>query len=119
MKKVIVQDTNYDLLETMTIILEEAEYEVLPVIHYQDVLAKITDFKPDIILLDFKLTGEESISVCRQIKTDFPQLPIVAMSCGMQIRYEYANAGFDDYITKPFDLDVFFKIIRRHTFPIN
>jgi len=117
MRKVIVQDTNFDLLETMTIILEDAGYQVSPVIHYEDVISKITDFNPDIVLLDFRLSGEESIAACKKIKSKFPHLPVVALSCSLHIHHEYAKAGFDDYIAKPFDLEHLFKVLQQYTYP--
>ncbi|SDZ83744.1 response regulator [Pedobacter hartonius] len=117
MRKVIVQDTNLDLLETMTIILEEAGYKVLPVIHYDDVIPKIIDFNPNIVLLDFRISGEESIAVCKKIKSRFPYLPVVALSCSLQIHHEYTKAGFDNYIAKPFDLEHLFKVLQQYTYP--
>lgn len=114
MKKVIVQDTNCDLLETLTFLLEEASFEVLPVLHYKDVVSLINVFNPHLILLDFRLSGEESVSVCTAIKQGFPSLPVVALSCNHDIQTEYARAGFDDYIFKPFDIDHLFTVLGKY-----
>jgi DNA-binding response OmpR family regulator len=114
MKKVIVQDTDSDLLETMTIILEEASYEVLPILNYHDVLQEIGTFKPKLVLLDYMLSGEESKQLCKTIKKDFPAIPIVALSCNHQIKDEFAQAGFDDFINKPFELDELFVVLRKY-----
>jgi DNA-binding response OmpR family regulator len=116
MKKVIVQDTNSDLLETMTIILEEAEYKVLPVALYKDVIPKICDFNPHIILLDFKLSGEESIALCKKIKERFPHLPVVALSCSLNIYSGHSRAIFDDFIAKPFELEHLLEVLKKHTY---
>ncbi len=115
MKRVIVQDTDNDLLETMTIILEEANYAVLPVLRYKDVIAQIKDFDPLVVLLDFKLSGEECISLCQKIKKEFPLIPVVVMSCNINIHKEYATAGFDDYIAKPFDIDHLVTVLDKYT----
>jgi len=104
MKKVIVQDTDLDLLETLTIVLKEAGFEVFPVLHYNDVVKNIDQFSPDLILLDFKLAGEQCIRLCQQLKKTYPDLPIIALSCNLNIKNEYAKTGFDNYIEKPFDL---------------
>ena len=113
MKKVIVQDTNYDLLETMTIILEQASYEVLPVVHYRDVISTIRSFSPHVVLLDFRLSGEESAALCIIIKKNFPQIAVIALSCNLNIHLEYVKAGFDDYISKPFDIDHLFGVLQK------
>lgn len=115
MKKVIVQDTDYDLLETMKIILEEANYTVLPVLKYKDVNSKIKIFNPSVVLLDFRLTGEDSISLCRKIKKEYPDISVIAMSCNINIHKEYIRGGFDDFIAKPFDIDHLIKILDKYT----
>lgn len=114
MKKVIVQDSDCDLLETMTIILEEGEHHVLPVLHYEEVIPQIKIFIPHLVLLDFRLNGEECILLCQLIKKDFPHLPVIAMSCNCNIGTEYNDAGFDNFITKPFDIDHLFNIIQLY-----
>lgn len=113
MKKVIIQDTDCDLLETLTVVLKEASFEVLPVLHYKDVISKIITFSPDLILLDFKLAGEQSTHLCQQIKKDFPGLPVIALSCNLNIRNEYTKAGFDSYIEKPFDLNHLITVVQN------
>jgi len=114
MKKVIVQDTDHDLLETITLILEEGKYDVLPIVHYDDVIPQIRNFRPQMVLLDFKLYGEDSIGICRLIKKDFPLLPVIAMSCNLNIQNEYNKAGFDDFIAKPFDIDYLFVMMQKY-----
>jgi DNA-binding response OmpR family regulator len=114
MKKVIVQDTDFDLLETLTFLLEDASFEVLPILHYKDVASQISTFNPHLILLDFRLSGVECTSLCASIKKDFPLLPVVALSCNYNIQKEYALAGFDDYISKPFDIDHLLSILKKY-----
>lgn len=48
------------------------------------------------------------------IKAKYPHLPVVALSCNVNIREKYAKDGFDGYIEKPFDIDLLYKIIRSH-----
>lgn len=115
MKKVIVQDLDCGLLETLTIILEEASYEVMAVTQYKDVLSEIVKFSPDLVLLDFRLSGTESAGICRQIKKQIPLLPVIALSCNLNIHNEYIMAGFDDFISKPFDIDHFFMLVEKYT----
>ena len=113
MKKVIVQDTDIDLLETLTIVLKDAGFDVLPVREYKDVIKHIPLFSPNLVLLDYKLAGEQSINICQSVKRRFPQLPVIALSCNLTIQKEYARAGFDDYIEKPFELDHLIKVVNK------
>lgn len=115
MKKVIVQDSDSDLLETLKIILEEAYYEVLTVLHYEDVLPQIITFKPRLVLLDFKLKGDQCKGLCHQIKEIYPTLPILALSCNHNIKEQYFKAGFDDYIAKPFDIEYLMQVLEKYS----
>lgn len=115
MKKVIVQDSDCDLLETLKLILEQGTYEVLTVLHYEDVVSKVATFIPHLILLDFKLNGEGSIGLCHELKKKYPLIPIVALSCNVNIQKEYGKAGFDDYIAKPFDIDHLMTVLQKYT----
>jgi DNA-binding response OmpR family regulator len=114
MKKVIVQDTDFDLLETLTFLLKDANFEVLPILHYKDVASQINTFNPHLILLDFRLSGTECICLCTSIKKKFPSLPVVALSCNHIIQKEYELAGFDDYISKPFDIDHLLAVLEKY-----
>jgi len=113
MKKVIVQDTDFDLLETLTFLLQDASFEVLPILHYKDVASQISSFNPHLVLLDFRLSGTECTCLCASIKKDFPLLPVLALSCNHNIQKEYALAGFDDYISKPFDIDHLLSVLEK------
>lgn len=114
MKKVIVQDTDLDLLTILTFLLEDASFEVLAVSHYKDVASKINSFNPELILLDFRLSGEECTCLCAAIKKDFPYLPVLALSCNYNIHKQYAIYGFDDYISKPFDIEHLLAVMRKY-----
>ncbi|WP_170132591.1 response regulator [Pedobacter cryoconitis] len=114
MKRVIVQDTDLDLLTILTFLLEEASFEVLPVSHCKDVASKINSFDPQLIVLDFRLSGEECTCLCAAIKKDFPCIPIVALSCNHNIQKQYAICGFDDYVAKPFDIEHLLSVMRKY-----
>lgn len=114
MKKVIVQDTDQDLLDTLVMILEEAGYRVMAFQRYADILPAIATHHPDALLLDHRLSGEKSTALCRQVKASFPCLPVIALSCNMDIAESYALSGFDDYLSKPFDIAALADMISRH-----
>lgn len=114
MKKVIVQDADCDLLETITIVLEEGEYIVLPLLLCDDVMAQIPVFIPQLVVLDFRLYGQECTRLCKLIKKDFPYLPVIAMSCNSNIENEYRDAGFDNFIIKPFDIEHLLNVLLQY-----
>ncbi|WP_158795580.1 response regulator [Pedobacter sp. L105] len=114
MKKVIVQDADCDLLETITIVLQEGEYTVLPLLLCKDIISQIPIFNPQLVVLDFRLYGEECTHLCKLIKKDFPDLPVIAMSCNSNIENEYQDAGFDNFIIKPFDIEHLLDVLLQY-----
>ncbi|WP_183575469.1 response regulator [Mucilaginibacter sp. X5P1] len=115
METIIVQETDSDVLDILTYVLHNGGYTVYPMLSCdEDFLDIIEQTKPHVVMLDFKLKGQESMRVLREIKERYPHLPVIAASCNSNINEEYDKAGFDDYIPKPFDLEVLYETLRKH-----
>lgn len=112
---IIVQETDSDVLDILTYALGEAGFNVYPLLNCDDnFLAFIEQTKPHVVILDFKLKGEECLRVLREIKQHYPHLPVIAASCNSNINEEYDKSGFDGYIPKPFDLDELYATLRKY-----
>ncbi len=111
-KKILIIDDDPDFVETTKIILESKQYDVLSASGPDEGLKKVSEEKPDLIILDVmwsdKISGFE---VCRRIKkeADFENIPIIMITA---IDKAY-GLGFDnvagdetwlpcdDYLSKP------------------
>lgn len=106
-KKILIVDDEKDLVETMTLRLEAAGYEVLCAYDGQDGLEKARDIKPDLILLDVMMPKMDGYQVCRMLKfdEDYKNIPIIMLTARgqEQDRKTGIDVGTNDYITKPFD----------------
>ncbi|MES2419263.1 MAG: response regulator [Bacteroidota bacterium] len=115
METVIVQDTDQAILDVLTIVLQSEGFKVYPIVslndNFLDIIPKI---KPQVIVLDYKLKGLDSIRQCRRIKEKFPRMPILALSCNNDIDQQHKISGFDGYMKKPFDLDHFCNTLKRY-----
>ncbi len=75
----------------------------------QEALTRISEARPDLVLLDWMLPVMSGIEVCRQIRRrpgtrDLPVIMVTARTeDGDSVRG--LNTGADDYITKPFNMD--------------
>ncbi|MEY2880923.1 MAG: hypothetical protein RLZZ15_3303 [Verrucomicrobiota bacterium] len=71
-------------------------------------LAAVAEFAPDLILLDVMLPGASGFDLCRRIRHDGLATPIIMLTAKSQESDVVLglNLGADDYVTKPFSLDV-------------
>lgn len=106
-RHIFVVDDDQMILEAVRILLEAAGYQVTTVQEISDTVTEVFTAKPDLLLLDLLLSGEDGRDVAHQIKAhpDFQQLPIIMMSADTQIREKTSEAGASAYIKKPFDID--------------
>lgn len=64
--------------------------------------------KPDLVILDLGLEDIRGENVCQEIKKLYPKLPIIILT-GESAKEKMLNVfdlGADDYVTKPFDMDI-------------
>ena len=113
--KVLAQEADSYIRDILQFILEEEGFTVSMTADCDAMIEKIYSFHPEVVLLDYKISGKKSVETCRQIKKAFPNLPVIALSCNPMIPQVYKLAGFDDYIEKPFELDRFISMMKGHT----
>jgi CheY-like chemotaxis protein len=114
-KKILVADDDPDILEVLTLILEEADYEV-EIAHDGQSLRDLEHDVPDLLLLDIWMSGWNGGEICRFLKSQEQTraLPIVLFSANRETEAIAREAGADDFITKPFDLDHLLVVIERN-----
>ncbi|MBA2559119.1 MAG: response regulator transcription factor [Propionibacteriales bacterium] len=61
----------------------------------------------DVILLDWMLPGLDGVTVCRRLRSMGSRTPVLMLTARGAVKERIAglDAGADDYLTKPFDLD--------------
>ncbi len=72
------------------------------------------DHHPDLVILDWMLPGMDGLEVCRRLRTGGGSLPILILTAkdAIQDRVQGLDAGADDYLVKPFNLDELLARIR-------
>lgn len=100
----IVEDnpTNLLLVET---ILRRAGYRTDAARTAEEVMGRIASARPDLILMDLQLPGQDGLSLTRQLKANVATsaIPIVALTAHAMKddRARALSAGCDGYIAKP------------------
>lgn len=100
----IVEDNPTNLLLTRAV-LERAGYSTLPAATAAEALEQLRTTKPDLILMDIQLPGQDGLSLTRQLKSDpaTAHIPVVALTAhAMDEDAERARAaGCDGFLSKP------------------
>ena len=113
-KKILVADDDTDILEVMTLILNEKGYDVKTEKNGEKVLQMKEDL-PDLLLLDIRMSGMDGRDICRQLKSQDQtrNLPIIMLSANIDIQKMSAECGANAYLPKPFDINELVKMINR------
>ena len=115
-KKILVVDDEPDILEFLQIIFDEAGFLVVTT-EKGDYLEKLnTGALPDLILLDMLLSGKDGREIVRHLKSQerTRHIPVIMFSAHPSAEKTALAAGADDFVEKPFDIDVLMQKIERY-----
>ncbi|SHK63601.1 response regulator [Epilithonimonas mollis] len=106
-KKILIFDDDTTLLELISIIFEDGGYEVDISQTSHNILEKVSEFHPDIILMDNWIPNIGGIEATKLLKSkeEFRNIPVIYVTANNDIEALAASAKADDYVAKPFDLD--------------
>ncbi|MFQ5414646.1 MAG: response regulator [Phycisphaerae bacterium] len=109
-KRVLVVDDDEAIVDMFTELLErDGRFEIRTATTGYDAGLTTEQFRPDIILLDYKLPDINGTAVCRTIRANpkYEHIRIIVIS-GVADPDEVAElktAGADDFVRKPFEID--------------
>ncbi len=106
MKRIMVADDDKGIVEVLSMILENGGYEVKSTANGQTV-PRIGEYLPDLVLLDIWMVGIDGRDICKYLKNQklTENIPIIMISANKDIEKIAKDAGADDFIPKPFDMD--------------
>jgi len=87
--------------------LAESGYTVLRAGAGHDALAAVRTVTPDLVLLDVRLPDIDGLTVCRQLRRDGLEAPIIMLTALDRVgdRVLGLDSGADDYLAKPFAVE--------------
>lgn len=102
--KILIADDDKELVKMLKTFFEIKNYTVIAAYDGEETL-KMTEMKPDIILLDINMPRIDGLEVCQRIR-DKVSCPILFLTARTeeQDRVNGLLSGGDDYILKPFSL---------------
>jgi DNA-binding response OmpR family regulator len=104
MSKVLIAEDDQSLGVALR---DSIEYEGHTVVLAKDgdsTLRMVFEFRPDVVLLDVRLPKASGLEVCRRLRADGNDVPIIMLtSCNQEMdKVIGLKSGADDYVTKPF-----------------
>ena len=104
---ILIVDDNEEILSTISIILNRKAYQVSAKDRIENFEQTIEELSPDLILLDKHLGWADGCDLCKTIKSNkrFSAIPVIMFSAYYKKREECMNAGANDFIQKPFEMN--------------
>jgi DNA-binding response OmpR family regulator len=115
-KKIMIADDDPGIVDAIELLLEFEGYEVSSTIDGSTVLDMKLEL-PDLLLLDIWMSGEDGRDICKKLKqTELTKnIPIIMVSASKDIKESAIEAGADDFLAKPFEVNDLLSKIRRLT----
>ena len=106
-KKVLIVDDDISIGEMLRTLLEFSGYDADVVNNPDRINSKVEKGDVDLVLLDMRLSGVSGTDVCSRLKEDESTkgIPILMMSALNDAAKTCKEAGADDFISKPFEMD--------------
>ncbi|MEJ2709014.1 MAG: response regulator transcription factor [Anaerolineales bacterium] len=106
-KHILLVDDDALLRRSLSFNLEQNGFQVKTAANAEDALALARQHPPDVVLLDIGLPGMDGLDALKQFKEKM-QIPVIFLTARRRELDEVLGLemGADDYITKPFSLDL-------------
>ncbi len=116
-RRVLIIDDNEDAANAMAMLIDDMGGEARVAYDGETALAMVTQYQPEVVLLDIGMRGLDGYETCQRIRQVLGnQVLLVALTgFGQQEDKEKAtDAGFDAHITKPSDEAALARIFAQH-----
>ncbi len=115
MAKILVVDDDKDTCWLLSNVLKEDSYQVEIAQTGKSALKRIQAIEPDVMVLDYNLSGVSSIPILKEALRVFPSLKIIMISAYASETAKAAakELGAYDFLDKPFDIKKFSRIIKK------
>jgi two-component system, OmpR family, response regulator MprA len=107
MHRLLVAEDDRAVRESLSRALELEGYVVIAVGNGAEAIDAVAAARPDVVVLDVSMPIVDGLTVCKVLRADGNRLPILMLTARTETRDRVAglDAGADDYLPKPFELD--------------
>jgi len=105
--KILIVDDAMDTVELLRKRFRSEGYDTAEAYNGEEGLMKVTEYNPDLIILDVMMPKIDGYEVCQRLKADENTkfIPILMLTAKGEVEHKVKglNIGADDYLAKPFD----------------
>lgn len=115
--QILVLDDSPAIVDSIEMMMEFEGLTISKFYKGSDMLNALnSEAKPDVILMDMWLSGEDGRDICRTIRADenLRDIPVLIMSASRGLEQSALDAGANDFIAKPFDMGDMISRIRAY-----
>ena len=109
--RLLIVEDNLVNLELMTYLLAAAGFDVSAVDSGLAALAALRERPVDLVVCDVQMPGMDGVQLLRELRAheDTSRLPVIAVTAAAMVgdRERFLAAGFDGYLAKPIDPQIF------------
>lgn len=104
-QRILIVDDDENIADLISLYLTKECFETQIVGDGESALVAVKEFNPNLILLDLMLPGIDGYQVCREVRKEELQVPIIMLSAKGEVfdKVLGLELGADDYMEKPFD----------------
>ncbi len=115
-KRILIVDDEPDILESLQVILEEEGYTVVTSDKGEYLEQLHNGGLPHLILLDVLLSGKDGREIVKYLKSqqETKHIPVIMFSAHPSAEQTARQAGADDFLAKPFEIDVLVEKIAHY-----
>jgi two-component system response regulator MprA len=112
--RILVVDDEPAVRDALASSLLFEDYDVDTAVDGLDALDKLDLVKPDLVVLDVLMPRLDGLTTCRRLRARGETLPVLMLTARDTVgdRVTGLDAGADDYLVKPFELDELFARVR-------
>lgn len=114
-KKILIVEDDSAIAEFLQDLLELEGYTVATTEKAEYVEKLLSGDLPDLILLDVLLSGKDGREIVKQLKSqdETKHIPVIMFSAHPSAEKTAREAGADDFIAKPFEVDELLEMLER------
>lgn len=113
--KILLADDDPGIIDAVQMLLEDEGYEVETSVDGETIYKMEKNF-PDLLLLDIWMSGVDGRDICRYLKQQdmTKDIPIIMISASRDIKNSAEEAGANDFLAKPFDINDLLEKVEKH-----